>query len=93
MKSGVSFLPTFEQAEAYKNGCQNASIDLAKHRSQCSSQNFELKQLRIKARDMELQILKLQAAWELQKQLSSAQPGLEEAETTVLKGSKLKFDN
>lgn len=69
-----------------KNEAQEVEAEIAKLQTQLKAIKTKEKEVRIKLQR------NLRDAWELQKQITTAQPGLEESHALILRGSKLRAD-
>ncbi|KAH0980570.1 hypothetical protein GBA52_007747 [Prunus armeniaca] len=69
-----------------KNEALEVEAEIAKLQTQLKAIKTKEKEVRIKLQR------NLRDAWELQKQITTAQPGLEESHALILRGSKLRAD-
>ncbi|VVA27989.1 PREDICTED: calcium-transporting ATPase [Prunus dulcis] len=69
-----------------KNEAQEVEAEIAKLQTQLKAIKTKEKEVRIKLQR------NLRDAWKLQKQITTAQPGLEESHALILRGSKLRAD-
>lgn len=81
------------QCSAQDLELQNLKVEAQGVEAEIAKLQTQLKAIKTKEKEVRIKLqLNLRDAWELQKQITTAQPGLEESHALILRGSKLRAD-